>query len=123
MKKEPILIINTELPSKVSFNQVSGWHWRRKNQLKNEFSEYLYYTLKPYQPYPKFKYPLRIEYFFKLKGKLLDCTNCAFMAKLIEDILVKQGAFTDDTPEYIYPSGPFYSDKGDKNEVTIKIYE
>jgi len=68
----------------------------------------------------KINYKVNIHFNFYFKGRLLDSSNCSYMAKMIEDCLVHYGVIKDDTTKYV---GRFSleSHKGKKDFVTIDM--
>lgn len=89
-----------ELPIKISTNKIyAGIHWTTRNKHKELF----YYEVlrnKKYIEKPK-NYPLELTFSFVFKSRPLDSSNCSYMAKMIEDSLVKIGIIPDDTIKYI----------------------
>lgn len=109
--------ITIPIPEKLSTNKIySGIHWTKRNQHKNLYRNY-FLDIKPNQNY---EFPVEITYIFRFKSKWLDNTNATYMAKLIEDSLIKQGFIPDDSPDYVNGTHIFCY-KGNRDEVDIHI--
>lgn len=109
--------IKIPLPEKVSTNAIySGMHWSKRKKLADLY----HWALVQHKNQAVKEYPVDINYVFTFKGKPLDTTNCTYMAKMLEDGLVKNGVIEDDSPEYVAFTG-IYSQKGSKDEVEIII--
>jgi hypothetical protein len=105
------------LPQKVSTNKIyAGTHWAKRKSLADLYHE----CLIEYKGQTIKDTPVEITYIFNFKGKPLDTTNCTYMAKLLEDGLVKQGILEDDSPEFVAGTH-IYSQKGKVDEVEILI--
>jgi hypothetical protein len=112
-----------ELPIKISTNKIyAGIHWTTRNKHKESF----YYEVlrnKKYIAKPQ-NYPLELTFNFVFKSRPLDSSNCSYMAKMIEDSLVKIGIIPDDTIKYIksvkYISKKDKIIKKDMVEIEIK---
>lgn len=110
--------IKIPLPEKVSTNEIyAGVHWRKRQKLADLYHHSLieYRLLHHTQ-----KYPVDITYIFRFKGRLLDCDNCSYMAKLLKDGLRKWKIIEDDSPEFVQ-SVTLISQKGKKDEVEIIV--
>lgn len=104
---------------KVSTNSIyAGKHWAVRDKYKNDYLM----LVKSLRLTTKIKNTCSITFEFLLKGKLLDCSNCSFMGKMIEDALVKVGVLQNDTPEFV-KSVTYISKKGTKDIVTVSISE
>jgi hypothetical protein len=90
-------MISIPIPEKVSTNDIyRGMHWSKRKRLADEFHEALIeYRL------VRFSLPASLLFTFTFKGKLLDCSNCTFMAKMLEDAMVQWKIIPDDTPDYV----------------------
>jgi|TARA_R100001530_G_scaffold21901_2_gene18000 hypothetical protein len=110
--------IEIPIPKKVSTNKIyAGTHWTKRKELADLFHQYLL----PEKNKHKIKeFPVEITYIFRFKGKLLDCSNCTFMAKMLEDALVGIGLLPDDNPDYV-SSIQIYSTDGYEDMVEIHI--
>lgn len=91
--------ITVLLPEKISTNAIySGLHYRvRKKQADLFHKQMLEFKNK----YEITHYPVDIIYLFYFKGKLLDSSNCSYMAKLIEDGMIKIGLLKNDSPKFV----------------------
>ena len=111
--------IEIPLPEKISTNSIySGTHWTKRSQQKQLYRHSLCYI----KPEKVFSYPVTIDYLFTFKSRPLDTTNCAYMAKLIEDSLVHNKVLDDDSPKYVKTSR-ITSQKGEVDSVIVHIIE
>lgn len=105
-------IILKDLP-KMSLNAIyAGQHWSKRKALKNNYKLIIKNQFK--KVLSKHNNYI-VSYVFSWKKNPLDAMNCAFMAKMIEDII-----FEDDKYNII-ESITIDSCKGGKDEVYIKI--
>jgi hypothetical protein len=108
--------IEIPLPEKVSTNTLSRQHWTKRKKLVDLYNssliEYRNKTIKDY--------PVEITYIFTFKKNPLDTTNCMFMAKFLEDSLVRNNIIEDDDPKHVAFTG-IYSQKGKEDKVEIII--
>lgn len=83
----------------VSLNQLyKGIHWADRVKYKDQWrAEFSYGHDKKYH----FEKPVHVAYVFGMK-KPMDCSNLAFMIKLIEDSLTQAKVIQDDTPKYVH---------------------
>ena len=106
------------IPEKISLNKIyAGVHWSKRKEWKDDY----YYAVLAAKiaPYSG-QFPIHARYHFKLTGKALDASNCAFMVKCVEDALVSAGIIPDDTPKYI-ASVRLSSEKGKVDEVEVEF--
>ena len=109
--------IQFQLPEKVSTNKIyAGQHWTKRKKLADLYHN----SLLPFRKLRAKDYPVNINYIFTFKSKPLDTTNCTYMAKLLEDGLVKNEIIVDDDPEHVSFTG-IYSQKGEEDLVEIII--
>lgn len=105
------------LPQKVSTNDIyAGTHWKKRQALADLFHG----SLIEHRLLRVTEYPVDISYIFNFKGKLLDCDNCAYMAKLLKDGMRHWKIIEDDDPRFVQ-SVTLYSQKGKRDEVEIII--
>lgn len=109
--------LKTPIPQKISTNKIyAGMHFRSRKKIVDLYHNYFIdqkgKTIE--------HYPVDITYIFTFKTRPLDSLNTAFMAKMIEDSLIKHGVLQDDTPEFV-ESSTLISKKGEKDEVEIII--
>ena len=110
--------IEIPIPKKVSTNTIySGMDWRKRKRLVDLYHNYL---LPEKNKHKLTEFPVEMTYIFRFKTKLLDCSNCTFMAKMLEDALVGIKLLPDDNPDYV-SSIQIYSTKGDEDMVEIHI--
>jgi|TARA_Y100000034_G_C6727335_1_gene322038 hypothetical protein len=112
------MLIKFPIPKKVSTNVIyGGIHWTKRKELADLYHNYLL----PEKGKHKIKeFPVDITYIFRFKGKVLDCSNTTYMAKMLEDALVGIKLLPDDNPDYV-SSIQIYSTKGDEDMVEIHI--
>jgi hypothetical protein len=73
---------------KVSSNKIyAGMHWRNRAKMKEDYKLLLYNDLIKIKP---IKYKVSLNFKFYWKSKALDSSNCSYMAKMIEDCLVRK---------------------------------
>ena len=103
------------LPEKITTNKIySGIHWTKRKKHKDAYRNSIFVS----QPVKTF--PVDIVYDFYFTKNALDTTNTSYMAKLIEDCLVKKGVLPDDCIKYV-SSSKLYSQKGTDNVCIISI--
>lgn len=112
-------MLSFPIPQKVSLNAVySGIHWAKRKNLADTYHMAVKVALIQAK-LPQIKeFPVDVTYEFTFKKNALDSSNCAFMAKMVEDSLVTNGFFPDDTPKYIR-SVKYISKKGDCDEIKV----
>lgn len=89
-----------QLPEKISLNKIyGGINWRDRADVVDNFHSSLY-DMKGRTVKIK-NYPVTISYEFHFKSKPLDSSNCAFMAKMIEDAFIVHGILKGDSIEYV----------------------
>jgi hypothetical protein len=101
-------MLQLEIPihEKVSANKIySGLnHWHR-TRLKDDYHSLVLSEVRKMEKKSGTKLhadgAVSIDFAFGWKGRVLDCSNCFFMAKMIEDGLVKAGVLKDDSPDYV----------------------
>lgn len=110
-----------QLPEKISLNsQLGRVHWTIRDRQNRDFQAAVFLAARQSQ-ISAFSgaFPCHIEYRFKMRGRGLDSSNLAYMAKLVEDGLVHSGIIPDDSPKYVR-SMTLVTEKGeDEVEVTI----
>ncbi len=88
------------IPEKVSANKIYiGTHWAVRKKIADKFHEAIgrkKLTVNMLDvPY------LDIIFTFYFYNRPFDCTNCFFMAKCLEDGLIKAKIIKDDDPEHV----------------------
>lgn len=112
-------MITIDLPAKVSTNTIySGVHWQERKKLKDLFLWAFIGHRKALQPIKKG----RLYFDFCFKRQPLDCSNCTYMAKMLEDCLTFYGIIKDDKPDIITGIN-ITSRKGTSDTVTITLEE
>ena len=107
------------IPEKISTNKIySGVHWRTRNKHKDLFRNV------KFEGQEVTEFPVHITYDFTTIGRQMDSTNLSYMAKLVEDALVKKNILPDDSPKYVRYT-TMGSEKGEDNicKITIKPIE
>lgn len=103
------------LPEKLTTNKIyTGINWQKRKRHKDLFLSV------PFVAQKIKKFPVKITFDFYFKSRILDCTNCSYMAKLMEDCLVNRGIIPDDTPDYVAKI-EISSQKGNDDMCIIKI--
>lgn len=106
-----------ELPFKVSTNKIySGCHWAVRKKHK-DLMKTACIGLKRFKAYEE---PVSIVATFYFKQRPLDCSNCSYMYKLIEDCIVEYGILPDDSPKWV-KSITLKSLKSDRDYVDVEI--
>ena len=110
---------------KINTNKIySGVHFRTRIQHKKAYQWEVIRVVKK-EKIPEIKeYPVDLEFTFYFDKNLLDSSNCSYMAKLIEDALVKQSIFINDSPKYVSKVS-IRSKRGErgKNKVVLEVYK
>ena len=105
---------------KISTNKIyAGLHWSKRKAIAADYHLSVLSEVRK-RKLSQYGMPVAIFFTFSFKGKLLDCSNCTFMAKMIEDGLVCAGIIKDDSPKYVEEIR-IVSKKGEKDIVTIEI--
>lgn len=109
--------VTIPLPYKLSTNDIyAGIHWSVRAKYKDMMRWTLITSIAKIKPVEQCV--LKFAFFFK--NKPLDCSNCTFMAKMIEDCLVEHKILKDDSPKYV--TGIYItSKKGKENEVILTL--
>jgi hypothetical protein len=82
-------IITIPMIIKVSTNRIyGGCHWTQRMDFKNAISLVVHKHKDLF--YKPNKYPIDLEMTFEFKGRVLDSSNCSYMAKMVEDSMVKK---------------------------------
>ena len=103
-----------DLP-KISTNDIySGMHWSKRKKIKDDCTFIVKNQFK--HVFKKDKH-YQVDYVFCWKNRPLDALNCAFISKIIEDII-----FEDDKHDIITHVG-LSSCKGKEDVVFIKVIE
>lgn len=107
-------MISMPLPQKVSTNAIySGMHWSKRKRIADTYHR----ALLPHRT-KRFLLPAHLLFTFTFKGKLLDCSNCSMMTKMLEDGMVQYKILPDDTPQYV-PAITIRVLKGKADTVSI----
>ena len=94
--------VEFDMVLKISTNKIySGVHYRTRIKHKKMYQWEVLRVCKKEKIKPINNYPVILKFTFYFDKNLLDSSNCSYMAKLIEDALVHEGVFINDTPQYI----------------------
>lgn len=107
--------ITLPLPQKVSTNTIyAGVHWSKRKDMADLYQM----ALLPFRrkPVPT---PCELYFSFTFKKAPLDCSNCAYMVKMLEDGMVVNEMMPDDSPQHVKRIH-ISSVKGSSDEVTIE---
>lgn len=105
------------IPHKISSNATySGMHWTKRKKIADLYHQ----SMLPFRKAIISEYPVDITYVFTFKGKPLDSSNTATMAKMLEDGMVKCGILKDDDWKHVSFTG-LYTQKGESDLVEIYI--
>lgn len=86
---------------KFSLNKVWGWvHWGIRSKARNLWHEAVEIAISEYHLNP-ISQPVELTTNFYFKTRYLDCSNCSAMHKMIEDWMVENWIFANDTNDYI----------------------
>jgi len=106
------------IPEKVSLNKIyAGVHWATRKRWKEQY--YIAVLSAKIDRYEG-EYPIHAHYHFKLHGTQLDASNCAFMAKCVEDALVAASILPGDSPKVV-ASVTYSSEKAEADEVDVEF--
>ncbi len=82
---------------KISNNKFyAGMHWAERTRLVDAFKLDVFTQLCNQTSRRSFVKPCKAKYIFEFKSTPLDCSNCAGMLKMIEDVL-----FPKDSPDIV----------------------
>jgi hypothetical protein len=92
------IAIFKDLP-KVSTNEIyAGKHWRSRQKMKTDYMAVTQNEIKNLTP---ITYKVCLDFTFHFKGRTMDSSNTAYMAKLIEDCLVHHGIIKNDNIKFV----------------------
>lgn len=104
---------------KVSTNKIySGKHWSVRNEVKNNFRDAYLRQICGFER--RDILPVELEFNFQFRANALDASNCSYMGKVFEDLLVESKVIPGDSPKHVR-SVKCSSVKGDSDLVTIRI--
>ena len=91
--------LRIEMVEKVSTNKIySGIHWTKRKATKDTYYWEVRSKVKSLFPVTG---PVDLKMTFWFKGKPLDSSNCSYMAKCIEDSIVKCKILEDDSYKHV----------------------
>jgi hypothetical protein len=109
--------LKVNFTEKISTNEIyGGVHWSKRNKHK----ENMLYDCIDFKKVGFIDCKVNIHMDFYFKSHSLDSSNCSYMAKMIEDCLVKYGVLKDDSIKYVSKFS-LESHKGTLNYVNIAI--
>jgi len=105
---------------KVSTNRIyGGCHWTQRMDYKNAISSVVYKYRELFHKVEEKNLPIDLKMTFEFKGRTLDSSNCSYMAKMIEDAMVKKiGVIPGDSIKYV-GSVYYKSIRGEKDQIHI----
>ena len=107
--------IELPLPIKVSTNAIyAGMHWAKRKQIADEYHR----ALLPFKGIKIHTPVTQLSFAFSFRTRPLDCSNCSFMAKCLEDAMVMNRLIPSDTPDHV-KSIAITSTKGAADAVQI----
>jgi len=109
------------IPEKVSTNKIyAGVHWKKRKEIKDLYEQALVYGLKREgDDLETFPVDIHIDFYFA--SRALDSSNCSYMAKMCEDVLVSLKILPDDSIKYVRRfSMQSHKAKEDRIEIEIK---
>jgi len=96
------MILKYNIPKnyKLSTNAIYSWnlHWTKRKKIADFYHKI---SKADCMQLNKITKKVNIDFEFYFKSRYLDSSNCGFMAKMIEDWLVRNWLFSDDTNKYI----------------------
>lgn len=100
--REPIVFkIEFDKDMKFSLNKVWwGCHFSVRSKARNYWHDAIEECVKEKKIEP-IDYQVEVDTIFFFKTRYLDSSNCSAMHKMVEDWLVKNNIFKDDTNKYI----------------------
>lgn len=111
--------VKMKLPFKVSTNEIyAGTHWSKRAKHKDIMLWSFLGVKSQLKPVDKCK--LSFEFLFKRNP--LDCSNCSYLVKLLEDCLTHYKIIKDDNYK-IVQEVKITSSKGKDDEVIINLEE
>lgn len=110
-----------EMAEKVSTNRIySGVHYRTRMKHKKQYIQVVKNAIKKQKLKPVTEYPVILRFTFSYQKNQLDASNGSYMAKIIEDLLVKNGILEDDRAKFV--SGvELHSLKGKENKILLEV--
>lgn len=89
-----------DIPIKVSTNKIYSWmHWTIRNAIAERYHNLTTEDCNHFVTIDK-KVDLKMRFYFRTHA--LDSSNCSFMAKMLEDSLVKNWLLQDDTNKFVW---------------------
>lgn len=104
---------------KISTNKIyESRHWYYRSSMKDKFKKW--FDNLDTSAIPEYENKIKLNITFIFKRNPLDCSNCSYMGKMIEDLLKYKGKIKDDSIKYIeevtYKS---IKDKDQKEDVNV----
>ena len=113
------MLITIPIIHKVSTNKIysNTLHWSQRKQIAQDYHMLVLAECRKHKI--ELPVPAHLQFVFYFKGKLLDVSNCSFMAKMLEDGLVHAGVLQDDTQKYVNKI-TLEVEKAKEDYITIK---
>lgn len=105
---------------KVSANKIyAGIHWGNRKALAEKYHRAVSRAV---VELPPLEHPVHLTFIFNFAKKALDCSNCFYMAKLVEDGLIRAQVLQDDNTRYV-KSIKIISRKDKREQIRTLIEE
>jgi len=115
------LKLEFEMPKKLSLNKIyAGAHWRERKSEKEMYLWEVMRSLKGFKITKPFNFPVELHFTFIFSRNALDCSNCAYMGKMIEDGIIYKSILPDDSIKYVSKVS-YTSIKGKENKIILEI--
>lgn len=111
-----------DMVCKVSTNKIyAGVHWTKRDKDKKAYSWEVMRACRSVNLSKIEEYPVMLSFEFQFKGRVLDSSNCSYMAKLVEDGLVHRGILPDDSYKYV-SEVRYRASKGKSDVILLEIW-
>ena len=85
---------------KISTNKIyESRHWYYRSSMKDKFKKW--FEDIDTSSIPEYNKKIKLSITFYFKRNPLDCSNCSYMGKMIEDLLKYKNKIKDDSIKYI----------------------
>ncbi len=116
-------LLEIEIPKKISTNSIyAGIHYSMRKKHKDYFGWLVRKALNKAKIKKIENFPVSLIFDFHFKARPLDASNTSYMAKLIEDWLVRLNCRPNDSPKYV-KSILLESSKGTSDVCFMEIRE
>lgn len=121
IQQKTLFKIEFDMRLKVSTNKIySGIHYRTRKYHKEVYMVEVGRVLKKVDLPEIHHYPVILKFTCYYKSRMFDSSNGSYMAKMIEDLMVKNGVFKDDSPKYVSETRCL-AKKGDKDKIVLEV--